>query len=113
MLAGSKAGVRRIAATAMTLSVCAALLVHIPASAATSVRTVADAGGACGSLEIGSSASKDVLAAENCFSKAYTTCDTALISVGYHGGDAGVSRTFETMRNQNSDSCQIAEVVDH
>jgi hypothetical protein len=114
MLAGPKAGVRRIAATAMTLSVCAALLVHIPASAATtSVQTVADAGGACGSLEIGSSGSKDVLAAENCFSKAYTNCDAALISVGYHGGDAGVSRTFETMRNQNSDACQIAEVVDH
>lgn len=113
MLAGPKAGVRRMAVAVVAFSVCAAIFGNVPAAAAASPITVAAAGGACGNVEIGTTGSKDVLAAENCFSGAYSTCDAAMFSVAYHGGDAGVARTFETMRSANSDGCEVAEIIDH
>ncbi|HME81475.1 MAG TPA: hypothetical protein VKF82_05315 [Candidatus Eremiobacteraceae bacterium] len=113
MLAGPKIGFHRVAAAAAALSLCTALIAPMTAAASpTPARMVADGGGVCGSLEIGNSNSAAVLAAENCFSKAFTNCDAAVISVAYHGGDAGVARTFQTMRT-NTDSCEVAEVVDH
>jgi hypothetical protein len=115
MLAGSSFGVRRILIAAAASALFAALLGSMPAGAYSAPATVAaaPAGGACGSLEIGSTGSKDVQAAESCFSTAYTSCDAATFSVAYHTPDAGVGRTFETMRSANDDSCNVAEVVDH
>jgi hypothetical protein len=115
MLALSIIGLRRIATAAAASAVFTALLVHVPANAypAPAQVAAAPAGGTCGSLEIGSAGSKDVQAAESCFSSAYTNCDNAMFSVAFHGADTGVARTFETMRSANDGSCSVAEVVDH
>jgi hypothetical protein len=115
MLAGSNIGVRRIAAAAAASALFATLLSYVPANANPAPAKVASApaGGTCGNVEIGSTGSKDVQAAETCFSSAYATCDAAMFAVAYHGGDAGVTRTFETMRSANTDGCTVAEVVDH
>src|SRR5215468_2890430 len=112
MLAGSNIGVRRIAAAAAASALFATLLSYVPANAYPAPAKVA-AGGTCGNVEIGSTGSKDVQAAEACFSSAYATCDAARFAVAYHGGDAGVTRTFKTMRSANTDGCTVAEVVDH
>lgn len=114
MLAGSNVGVRRIAAVVAS-AVLGSLLSYAPANAYPTATQVAGApaGGVCGTVEIGSTGSKDVQAAENCFSSAYANCDSAMFSVGFHGSTAGVARTFETMRSANDDSCNVAEVVDH
>ena len=115
MLAGSYIGVRRIAAAAAASALFAAFMSYVPANASPAPAAVAaaPAGGTCGSVEIGTSGSKDVQAAESCFSGAYSSCDAAMMSVAYHGADAGVTRTFETMRSANTDGCTVAEVVDH
>jgi hypothetical protein len=115
MLAGFSSSVSRIAAGAAASALFVALLASVPANAYPTSANVAaaPAGGACGSLEIGSTGSKDVQAAESCFSSAYTNCDAAMFSVAFHGADAGVARTFQTMRSANDDSCNVAEVVDH
>jgi hypothetical protein len=115
MLAGFKFGVSRVAAAAAASALFAALLAYMPANAYPTPANVAaaPAGGVCGSLEIGSTGSKDVQAAESCFSSAYNNCDSAMFSVAYHGSDNGVARTFQTMRSANNDSCNVAEVVDH
>jgi hypothetical protein len=115
MLAGSSFGIGRIATAVAASALFAALLGFVPANAypAPAKVAAAPAGGACGSLEIGSTGSKDVQAAESCFSSAYANCDSAMFSVAFHGSDAGVARTFETMRSANDGSCNVAEVVDH
>jgi len=119
MFAGSTAAAGRFAAIASAFALSVAMAAPFAAAASTAPAAVAAApvaaapGGACGSLEIGSASSKDVLAAESCFSKAYSTCDAATIAVAYHGTDAAVARTFETMRSANSDMCEVAEIVDH
>lgn len=115
MLAGLTSGVCRTAAGVAASALFAVLLGSVPAHAYPTPATVAaaPAGGACGSLEIGSTGNKDVQAAESCFSSAYTNCDSAMLSVAFHGSDAGVARTFETMRSANNDSCNVAEIVDH
>jgi len=112
MLAGPKAAACRLAAIAVSSALCAVLAGPLTASAypAPAVAAAADSG--CGSVEIGNSNSKDVLADENCFSKAWAACDAAMFSVGYHGSNAAVTRTFQTMRSANSDQCEVAEVVD-
>ena len=104
MLAGSNIGVRRIAAAAAASALFATLLSCVPANAYPTPAKVAaaPAGGTCGNVEIGSSGSKDV-----------QTCDAAMFAVAYHGSDAAVTRTFETMRSANTDGCTVAEVVDH
>ena len=114
MFASPKAAVCRLAATVVSSTLCAMLVAPLSAAAYPApapVTAAADSG--CGSVEVGNSNSKDVLADENCFSKAWTNCDAAMFSVAYHGSDAGVTRTFETMRSANSDQCEVAEVVDH
>ncbi len=114
MLAGLSVGVHRLAGAAAALSLCTALIAPIGAAASPApAQMAASIGGACGSVEVGNSNSAAVLAAENCFSQAFNTCDAAMFSVAYHGGDAGVARTFQTMRSANSDQCEVAEVVDH
>lgn len=113
MFAGHKTAVYRLAAIAVSSTLCA--MIALPLSAAaypTPAPVAAAADGGCGSVEIGNSNSKDVLADENCFSTAWTHCDAAMFSVGYHGSAASVTRTFETMRSANSDQCEVAEVVD-
>jgi len=112
MLAGPKAAVCRLAAIAVSSALCAMLAGPLTASAYPAPAVAAAPDSACGSVEIGSAQSKDVLADENCFSKAWSTCDAAMFSVAYHGSDAAVTRTFETMRSANSDQCEVAEVVD-
>jgi hypothetical protein len=114
MLAGPLIGVHRVAAAVAAFSLCIALIAPMAAAAYPApAQMAASIGGACGNVEIGNSDSSSVLAAENCFSKAFNTCDAAMFSVAYHGGDAGVARTFQTMRSANSDQCEVAEVVDH
>lgn len=114
MVAGTQAADRVAIAAAAAL--CAGLLLSAPAAAypiAKAPVAVAAAGGACGSLNVGASSSSDVMAAENCFSHAYASCDSAALSVTYKGAADGVARTFQTFRSSNDDSCQVAEVVDH
>ena len=114
MVAGTQAA-GRVAVAAAT-AFCAALLFTAPALAypgAKASTAVAAVGGACGSLNVGASSGNDVTAAENCFSHAYASCDSAMLSVTYTGAADGVARTFQTFRSANDDSCQIAEVVDH
>jgi len=112
MHAGTLAADRFAFAAAAAL--CATLLSLAPAAASpTASAPVAAAQSACGSLDIGASSSKDVSAAENCFSHAYAGCDGAQFSVAYKGDAAGVARTFEMYRSANDDSCQLVEVVDH
>ncbi|MBV8170443.1 MAG: hypothetical protein JO219_00770 [Candidatus Eremiobacteraeota bacterium] len=119
MFAGSTAAAGRLAAIASAFALSAALATPFAAAAASAPAQVAAApvaaapGGACGSVEVDSANSKDVLADENCFSKAYATCDPAMFAVAWHGSDASVARTFQTMRDANSDTCEVAEVVDH
>ena len=113
MLAGTNPSVRLFAAAAV-LTLCGALLGVTPAAAypAPATTAVASAGGACGSVEIGATSSKDAWAAYNCFSAAYSSCDAANLSIGYHVGAGGVARTFVTVRNVNDGFCNVAEVVD-
>jgi hypothetical protein len=114
MNAGTQAA-GRVAFVAAAAALCATLFVSAPASASPTApgSMAAAVGGACGSLNVGATSSGDVMAAENCFSHAYASCDSAMLSVTYSGAADGVARTFQTMRSANDDSCQVAEVVDH
>ena len=80
MFAGPKAAVCRLAAIAVSSALCAMLAGPLSAAAYPAPASVAAAGGGCGSVEIGSSNTKDVLADENCFSKAWSTCDAAMFA---------------------------------
>jgi hypothetical protein len=78
-------------------------------------QAAAPADGACGTVRIGmqASTSKDSWAAQNCFSKAFANCDAATLFVTYGGVDAGVRRTFTTLRSDFDGSCQVADIVEH